>query len=549
MSDTIASLVRARQGDRRTGLRFEDRSWTHAEVVGCAAARASLALERRRPGPFHVGVLLDNVPEFAFWLEATAVAGATLVGINATRRGAELARDITHTECQLVVTERRHAPLLADLDLGLDADRILVTDEDPFSAALGAHEGAPLPEVAVAPEDLFLLLFTSGTTGAPKACRCSHGRLAGIADAVVRLFELGPDDVCYEAMPMFHSNALMAGWAPALCAGATVALRRRFSATSFLSDVRRFGVTYFNYVGRPLSYILATPQKADDADNPLRQAFGNEGNEADIARFAERFGCRVADGYGSTEGGATVTRTPDMPAGALGRAPEGTAVVDPRTGRECPPARFDAHGRICNLEEAVGELVSTAGASGFEGYWNNAEAESARRRGGRYWTGDLAYRDEAGFFYFAGRDADWLRVDGENFAAAPVERLLARHDAVASVAVYGVPDPTVGDQVMAALELVPGARFDPDDFAGFLEGQADLSPKWAPRFVRVCDPLPVTPTNKVLVRELRREAWRTSDPVWWRPGRELAFRPLDAMDRRALDPALERAEGDLGAPS
>ncbi len=261
-----------------------------------------------------------------------------------------------------------------------------------------------------------------------------------------------------------------------------------------------------------MSYILATPEQPDDAENPLVRVFGNEGAEADIVRFGERFGCVVVDSYGSTEGGATVQRTPDTPRGALGRAPQGTMVVDPETGRECPVARFDADGVLVNSDEAVGELVSTGGASGFEGYWRNDEAELARLRNGWYWTGDLAYRDEAGFFYFAGRSDDWLRVDGENFAAAPVARILERHPDVVLAAVYAVPDPVVGDQVMAALQLRPGAAFEPGEFATFLAAQSDLGTKWAPRFVRVCPELPITATSKVLVRTLRAERWNCHRP-------------------------------------
>ena len=174
--------------------------------------------------------------------------------------------------------------------------------------------------------------------------------------------------------------------------------------------------------------------------------FGNEGADLDIDRFSRRFGVPVIDSYGSTEGGAIVQRTPDMPPGALGRGADGMAVLDPETGEERPPARFDADGRLLNPDEAIGELVNRLGASGFEGYWNNDEANTARVHDGVYWTGDLAYRDEQGYLYFAGRDYDWLRVDGENFAAAPVERILARHPEVVLAAVYAVPDPDVGDQ-------------------------------------------------------------------------------------------------------
>jgi len=531
---TIAELVRARAADEHPAILFEDRSWSYAEYVTACAERAALLDELRRPGPFHVGVLLDNVPEFAMWLGAAAVAGAVVVGINPTRRGAELARDITHTECQLLVTEELHAPLLDGVDTGVGADRTFDVESAAYAEALDRHRGAALPDVEVAGSDLYLLLFTSGTSGAPKACLCSQGRLGRIGRTLADMVKLGSDDVCYVAMPMFHSNALMAGWAPALAGGATTALRRKFSASGFLPDVRKFGVTYFNYVGKPLSYVLATPERPDDADNPLRLVFGNEGADLDIDRFSRRFGVPVIDSYGSTEGGAIVQRTADMPPGALGRGADGMAVLDPETGEERPPGRFDADGRLLNPDEAIGELVNRLGASGFEGYWNNDEANTARVHDGVYWTGDLAYRDEQGYFYFAGRDYDWLRVDGENFAAAPVERILARHPEVVLAAVYAVPDPDVGDRVMAALQLRPGATFDPEGFAAFLAAQPDLGTKWTPRFVRIAATLPVTETSKVLKRVLRRDRWETDDEVWWQPEKGSAYRRLTTADVDAL---------------
>jgi len=549
--ETVAELLLARQHDEGTGLVAGDGSFTWRQVVAAGVARAALAGSRRTPGPFHVAVLLDNVPEFAFWLGACAMAGAVVVGANPTHRGPDLARDLAHTRCQLLVTDTVHLPLVEGLELGegigvVDGDnpRVLVVDTDAYSAALAAHEGTAPPDpaqLAITPDSLGYLIFTSGTSGAPKACRCTQGRLARISTTVAQMFGLTPDQVCYVAMPLFHSNALMAGWGPAVAGGATVVLPAggRFSASGFLPDVRRHGVHYFNYVGKPLSYVLATPERPDDAQNTLRLVFGNEGAEADVKRFGERFGCVVVDAYGSTEGGAMVNRTPDTPHGALGRAPEGTLVVDPDTGQECPPARFDEHGRLANASEAIGELVSTTGGAGFEGYWDNEEAERARLRNGWYWTGDLAYRDEEGFFYFAGRGDDWLRVDGENFAAAPVARILERSPDVLLACVYAVPDTVVGDQVMAALQLRPEATFDPDAFAAFVAAQPDLGTKWAPRFVRVCDPLPTTATAKVLTRALRAERWNCADPVWWRAGRgEDSYRPLVEADVVDLEEAL-----------
>jgi fatty-acyl-CoA synthase len=530
---TIAELIRARAGDPNPALVFEDRSWTYAEYVQGCAERAALLSSLRRPGPFHVGVLLDNVPEFPLWLGAGALARATVVGINPTRRGAELATDVRHTDCQLIVTDARQRELIGDLDLGLEQDRVLDVESSTYGDALLAHTGAPLPDDEATEADVLALVFTSGTSGAPKAVLCSHGRLAVAGEWIARGFGLSSDDVVYEAMPLFHSMALNAGWAPAVAGGSAMVLRRRFSASGFLEDVRRYGVTYFNYVGKPLAYILATPESPDDAETTLRLAFGNEaGPDAD--RFAQRFGCTVFDAYGATEGGANIWRTPDTPPTSLGPAPEGMIVADPETGEECPSARFDEHGKLVNAHEAIGELVNTQGLATFEGYWRNDEATAERTRGGVYWTGDLAYRDEQGFLYFAGRGYDWLRVDGENFSAVPVEHILARHPGIIVAAVFAVPSVDSGDDVMAAVELRPGATFDGAEFGAFLAGQPDLGTKWAPRYVRLVPALPLTVTTKVLKRELRRQHWSCDDPVWWRPERGGPYVLMTAHDRAAL---------------
>ncbi|HUC05290.1 MAG TPA: AMP-binding protein [Acidimicrobiales bacterium] len=549
--ETIAQAVVNRADDDSLGLWAGPLRLTHAEVVGRAAARAGWLLEHRTRGPFHVAVLLDNVPEFVYWLEAAALVGAVVVGANPTHRGDELARDLAHTDCQLLVTESASVPVVDGLHLG-DAlgsvqrgnRRVLVLDSDDAAAELAPYEATAAHRVldaSVSPETLGYLLFTSGTSGAPKACLCTQGRLARIGSIVAQMFALTPADVCYLSMPLFHSNALMAGWGPALMAGSACALPSagRFSASGFLPDVRASGATYFNYVGKPLAYVLATPERPDDADNPLVRAFGNEGSADDVARFAERFGVAVTDSYGSTEGGATVARTPDTPPGALGRAPEGTVVLNPETGDECPPAVFDAQGRLLNADEAIGELVSKPGGAGFEGYWHNDDAEKARLKNGWYWTGDLAYRDQAGFFYFAGRDHDWLRVDGENFAAAPVERILQRHPDVMLAAVYPVPDPVVGDQVMATVQLRAEAdELDPAALADFLAAQGDLGTKWAPQFVRMTRALPITATNKVLKRALRAERWNTTETVLWKSAAAAPYTVLSKEDATRLDAAV-----------
>ncbi|WP_442942989.1 AMP-binding protein [Nocardia sp. NBC_01503] len=517
-----------REGDGHPGLRFEDSVWSWDEVVRECAARAAVLAELRRPGrPFHLGVLLENVPEYIFLLGAAAFAGATLIGINPTRRGSELAADIRGVDCDLIITDADRRESLTELDTGVEAGRILIADESEWRKRVSEAVARP---VRVAPEardrsTRLLLTFTSGSTGAPKAVICTTGRLAALG--AVNHASLTRDDVTYNAMPLFHGNAIMACWAPSVFTGATFTMRRRFSASGFLPDVRRFGATYFNYVGRSLAYLLATPESPLERDTKLRTAFGTEAAPRDRDEFARRFGVRPVESYGSSEGGVVIRLTPDSPVGSLGRAPEFMRVaIHDEDGNECPRAVFDANGVLLNAAEAIGEIVNRTGAAMFEGYYRNDQATAERIDGATFRSGDLGYRDADDFFYFAGRSSDRIRVDSENFSTAPVERILARFPGVRIAAVYPVPDPRTGDQVMATLELDAGVKFDPELFGRFLAAQSDLGTKWAPRFVRIIESIPVTATRKIDKPTLRRACWLTEDPVYLGNTKSLAYRPL-----------------------
>lgn len=477
------------------GIYFEDSFTSWRDHLQHGAAIVAALRRRLDPArPPHVGVLLQNTPFFSAMLVAAGMSGIVPVGLNPVHRGAALVRDISHADCQLVLADSGSAASLDDIE-HVNVDSAEWTDE------VGAYRDAELEFQSASPADLFMLIFTSGTSGDPKAVKCSHGKVAIAGVTMTQRFALGRADVCYVSMPLFHSNAVLVGWAVAAACQGSMALRRKFSASGFLADVRRYGATYANYVGKPLSYVLATPEKPDDADNPLRAVYGNEGVPGDVERFGRRFGCVVQDGFGSTEGGVAIARTPDTPAGSLGPLPEGIDIVDPDTGRPCPAG-------------VVGELVNTAGSGRFEGYYNDEAAEAERMAGGIYHSGDLAYRDDAGYAYFAGRLGDWMRVDGENLGTAPIERVLLRDPDTAEVAVYAVPDPVVGDQVMAALVLAPGAQFDVDKFRAFLAEQPDLGPKQWPSYVRISPSLPGTVTFKVLKRQLAAEGLDCGDPVF-----------------------------------
>jgi fatty-acyl-CoA synthase len=525
VADTIQQLLRTRVGDPTPAVKYGDRVWSWREHLadGSAAAAALIGIADPKR-PLHVGALLGNTPEMLTAMAAAALGGYVLCGINDTRRGAALAKDILRADCQILLTDPAHRVLLDGLDL--PGVRVLDVAGDEWSRLLAAAE--PLvPHREVDAGDTFMMIFTSGTSGEPKAVRVTHLTVIFAGSTLIERFEVDSSGVCYLSMPLFHSNALLAGWSVAVGSGAAM-VPATFSASGLLADLRRYGATYMNYVGKPLAYVLATPERPDDRDNPLLVAFGNEASDRDIAEFSRRFDCTVWDGFGSTEGAIIITREDGCPPGSLGQGFPGVSIYNPDTLAECPVARFDEDGALINADEAIGELVNTSGAGLFAGYYNDQEATDARLRHGMFWSGDLAYRDADGWIYFAGRSGDWLRVDGENMTTAPIERILQRLPAVSQVAVYAVPDERVGDQVMAALVLVDNAQLTPGEFGEFLAGQSDLSPKAWPRHVWITEGLPSTATNKILKRELSsRGATPEGGLLWTRIGRDSTYVVVD----------------------
>ncbi|MEU7811752.1 AMP-binding protein [Pseudonocardia sp. NPDC049154] len=522
---TVADLFRARADDPAPGLVVGERTWSWREVVAECDRRAEWLREWGPGGGRNVGLLLDNGPDYLFSLGAVALSGHVAVALNSTRSSIELAGDLAHTDVALVFADR---PFTADVP-------VVDVETADWSVA-----GEPPTAPRTTADDLLVLMFTSGSTARPKAVRHSHRHLVRRATGLVVDAGLDADSTVYLAMPMFHAGTMAGLLVPAIMVGATIATRPRFSASNFAVDVRRFGATHTTFVGRTLHYILAQdPEPEPEAGSSLRVAIGNGAADADIAAFAARFGCRVVDVYGTTEGAISLRRGPDNPPGSLGIAVAGDVrILDPRTGRECPRAVRGPDGEFGTLGPEVGEMVRVDGPGNFEGYWNNPEADAERLRDGRYWSGDLAWRDEAGNFYFAGRAGGMVRVDGENLSPHRIETAVGDRPEVGDCVVFAVPDPGSDDALMIVL-TAPGG-LDPATFFDGLVAEGALSRKEVPRFVRVTAAIPRTATQKLLGRGLQGERWHTTDPVWWRPDTRAAFRPLTAADAAALDEAIRR---------
>jgi fatty-acyl-CoA synthase len=344
-------------------------------------------------------------------------------------------------------------------------------------------------------------------------------------------------------------------------------MRESFSASAFVPDVLRYGVSYWNYVGEPVHYILAAIEKeyagdeqrilAEVAGNPnnrLRYALGNGAAPPDIDRFARWLGLEeMFELYGSTEAAISTFRRLGDPRGSVGEISDETVKILDERGQECPPADLDADGKITNYAAAVGEICRVAEDSGlFQGYFDNDAANTSKFRDGVYHSGDLGHTQVVGrkrFLFFDGRTDDWIRKDGENFSAAQVARMLQEHADIVLAAAYGVPCAVSDELVMAALKLREGAVFNPQEFFDYCQrmtSHGGMDPKWFPDFVRVVDEFEYTQTQKVLVRNLKRVHFDVrrlpGEAIYWRQRGDTTYRPFAKADFDVLARDFERSE-------
>jgi fatty-acyl-CoA synthase len=563
----------------RIAIRSGDVSWSYRRFRDEAVRYAHFLLRRlgpldaKRPG--HVAMLLDNQPELLALFAGCGYAGLTLFGVNTGLRGDTLAGVINQSQARVLVVGERYLPEVERIRSKLAnvaQENLLVLRESP-GTALGAAdleeclalevakagESLDTPAVQVAPENNLMVIYTSGTTGLPKGINNNHFKMLVIGLTVSRALGLGQDDVGYACMPLFHSNSIFLGFQPAFHVGGTLSMRERFSASSFVPDVLRYGVSYWNYVGEPVHYILGAIEKEYGGDearilreianhprNRFRYALGNGAAPPDIDRFIRWFALEdMLELYGSTEAAISTFRKKTDPRGSVGEITDPNVKVLSESGRECPPARLGPDGKILNYAEAVGEICRVAPDTAlFQGYFANPEANSAKFRDNVYHSGDLGHILEEGgqrFLYFDGRTDDWIRKDGENFSAAQVARLLQEHEDVMLAAAYGAPCQVSDELVMAALKLRPGTRFDPQGFFDFCERQVTtggMDRKWFPDFVRVVEEFEYTETQKVLVRNLKQAHFdlrRLPDAeIYWRRRGDTGFQPFRQADWEAL---------------
>lgn len=563
-----------------------DRTWTYRQFRDESARMGRFLLGRlgaindKRPG--HVAMLLENHLELVSLYGGCGVTGLTLFGINTGLRGDTLAGVINHARARVLVVDERLMPEVEKVRGRLDtvaAENLLVVPTQGGNVDTAANlvkcmerEVGPagrdqkMPDVNTTPETNLMVIYTSGTTGLPKGINNNHLKLCFVGLGVSTNLGLGADDVGYACMPLFHSNAIFIGLMPAFWVGGSIGIRERFSASNFVPDVFKYGVTYWNYVGEPVHYVLSHLAHTYGTDmarlraevtnhpaNKFRYAVGNGASPPDIDKFMDWMGLEdMFELYGSTEAAISTFRRKGDPRGSVGEITDANVKILDEKGNERPSAILDADGKITNYEQAVGEICRVApDTSLFQGYFDNAGANESKYRDGVYHSGDLGHilvRDGKRYLFFDGRTDDWIRKDGENFSALQVARLLSEHPDIPLAAAYGVPCAVSDELVMAALKMREGATFDPKGFFDFCERQVEhggMDRKWFPDFVRVVEDFEYTGTQKILVRNLKAvhfDPRRIKDPLYFRERGDSAYRLLGTAEFEAMRKKFAAAE-------
>jgi acyl-CoA synthetase (AMP-forming)/AMP-acid ligase II len=476
-----------------------------------------------RPGD-RVALMLRNNPEFVYGLVANAQLGIPTVPIDPRARGEKLRYFLRFAECAALVTADY---VIADPDVAATIAATGVPTwvvSTPEGRALGldwpaewpvlntVFTGGEAPDAGEHVEDPatpWLLAFTSGTTGDPKAIEFNHDRML-FYRKLPELFGYRPDDVTYTGLSLTHGNALIATMMPAIWGAVDHAVLSRWFTKTRLWDVCiDHGVTTWSNLGGIATAVYSEPTSPKDRAHRVRLVV-SAGMPREIWRaFEERFAVRVLEWYGTMEGGFACNPPGSGPVGSFGKPPEGLLEMDV----------VDEDGRPLGPRH-IGELVvRPAGGAATLTYYKNAEASARKVRHGWLHTGDMVSRDEDGWLYFSHRrEEGGLRKAGEFIAEGFIRRVLAEDPDIADVHIYGIParSGAPGEtDIVAAVVPRHRATFAPDDV--FARCAARLERSHVPDFLQVIDDLPRTASEKVQVRFLVTQLEESAENVFTRP--------------------------------
>ena len=505
---TVLEAHAAARGDQPF-LRFQDDPpVTYAEADAAATRLANGLLREDLPQGEHVGVMVPNSIAYCLTWFALSRLGIVQVCINTAYRGTFLSHVLNNAGVRTLVIQADYLEALAEIEdavpgvqrafvLGLGGapppfKRIRLR---PFEALQDAP-AHPVPR-AVSYRDIGAIMYTSGTTGPSKGVLMPHAHLYLLGLGLAENLRVTAEDTYYICMPLFHANAMLMQLYGTMVAGANAVIVPSFSASRWLDDIRRYGITITNTLGVMTEFIFRQPERPEDGDHALRRICAVPAPAVLREPFERRFRTRLIEGYGMTEINIVAYHPMD------GRYRPGSfglpyakyfevRVVDPDTDEEVPPG-------------VVGEVVARPKEpfAFMQGYHGMPERTVEAWRNFWFHTGDAGRRDADGYLYFVDRIKDCIRVRGENISSYEIEKVLTEHPAVAEAAAVAVKSDVAGgeDEIKACIVLRPGQALAPQEL---LEHCVPRMPYFAvPRFVEFVPALPKTPTEKVRKTELR----------------------------------------------
>lgn len=504
--DTLIDLLAHRAADsgNREFLRFAEGSWTFGEVDEWTSRLAHRLItdDGVLPGD-RVAIMLPNTIAWPIaWLGILKARGV-VVPVNSAYQQADLDFVLRDSGARLIVTDPEHTPLVNEVRAGGASPLELRIIDAGTPDSLAAYP-ASVPAAEVTVDTLANLQYTSGTTGFPKACMLTHDYWTALGRICAQTAGLTRDDVVLTSQPFSYMDPQW-NTAAALTIGAPLVVLPKFSASGFMADVRRHGVTFCYVLGSMPTLLFKQPPREEDRDNRLRLVLCSAIPAGLHARLEERWGAPWREIFGMTESGADLASLPedvaDVGTGRLGRPVPGKSVriVDPE-GRDVP-------------DGSPGELI-TSGTPMMLGYWNRPEATAETLREGWLHTGDVAVREDGGY-RIVGRIKDMVRRGGENIASSEVERALERDADVVAAAVVAEPDPLFGEEVKAFVQLTPGVAADRATAERVVAGAAaQLARFKVPRFVEFVADFPRTPSERIAKPVLKARAAENRGTVY-----------------------------------
>lgn len=498
-------------------LRFEQRRYSYRDMdlISNRIANGLISLGVRKG--MHIALMIDNKPEIILLYFATAKIGAVAVPLNTAVKGELLSYYLDQSQSQMIVADaglvERVLPVASSVKM---ISRLIVIEDGTVVKARGLPWpitqfndllAAPdtRPDIDVSFCDLHSLLYTSGTTGPSKGNMSTHAHALSCGFELAQAYGYRPDDVLYICLPLFHGNAWLCSVLPAFVADASVAISRRFSASSFWREIRECGATQFNSLGAMTNFIWSQPPSEDDRNHKVRQVMVVPTPKEIYHEFEKRFGIKFTSVYALTDCGMVTARGPNDPPekwASGGKACEGVEI------RIIDDDDFEVP-RNQTGEIAVRTTVPWLFA---QGYFNMPEVTARTLRNIWFHTGDRGYIDEDGYIYFVDRKKDAIRRRGENISSYEVEQIILKHPSVLDAAAYPISSEHSEDEVMVTVVLRPGESLDERALITYC--QENMAYFMVPRFVQFASTLPKTMTEKVEKYKLKAAAEKDLSAVW-----------------------------------